>query len=184
MSFREQKYLIIRDDLHAEPEIGRWLWAFQDARRRTEETLENIASATLDWRSADQASSIGTILYHMALIEADWLYTEVLEQPVPDEVAALFPYDVRDEQDQLTQVQGERLEQHLERLQSVRALVLDVFRGINLYEFRRVRSLPDYDVTPEWVLHHLMQHEAEHRSQIGALRAGAERVLAEEVRHM
>jgi uncharacterized damage-inducible protein DinB len=37
-----------------------------------------------------------------------------------------------------------------------------------------VRSLAEYDVTPEWVLHHMMQHEAEHRGQIGALRAGAE----------
>ena len=24
-------------------------------------------------------------------------------------------------------------------------------------EYRRVRSLPHYDVTPEWVLYHLMQ---------------------------
>jgi uncharacterized damage-inducible protein DinB len=38
--------------------------------------------------------------------------------------------------------------------------------------------LPPYDVTPEWVLHHLMQHEAEHRSQIGALRARAQRQLS------
>lgn len=44
-------------------------------------------------------------------------------------------------------------------------------------EFRRVRSLPYYDVAPEWVLHHLMQHEAEHRSQIGSLRARAQRQL-------
>ena len=27
-----------------------------------------------------------------------------------------------------------------------------------------------YDVSTAWVLHHLMQHEAEHRSQIGAVR--------------
>jgi hypothetical protein len=35
--------------------------------------------------------------------------------------------------------------------------------------FRRARSFPDYDVTPEWVVHHLCQHEAEHRSEIAAL---------------
>jgi uncharacterized damage-inducible protein DinB len=33
------------------------------------------------------------------------------------------------------------------------------------------RERPDYDVTPAWVLHHLMQHEAEHRSQISGIRA-------------
>jgi uncharacterized damage-inducible protein DinB len=47
-----------------------------------------------------------------------------------------------------------------------------------LPEFRRVRSLTHYDVTPEYVLHHLMQHEAEHRGQIGTLRARAEGSLA------
>jgi uncharacterized damage-inducible protein DinB len=43
--------------------------------------------------------------------------------------------------------------------------------------FRRVRRLSDCDVTPEWVIHHLMQHEAEHRGEIAALRAEAERAL-------
>jgi uncharacterized damage-inducible protein DinB len=46
---------------------------------------------------------------------------------------------------------------------------------MDLTEFRRVRSLEYYDVTPEYVLHHLMQHEAEHRSQIGALMTKASR---------
>jgi uncharacterized damage-inducible protein DinB len=41
---------------------------------------------------------------------------------------------------------------------------------MSLQEFRRVRVLPDYDVTPDYVLHHLMQHEAEHRGEIAMLR--------------
>jgi uncharacterized damage-inducible protein DinB len=115
--------------------------------------------------------------YHIADIEADWLYVEVLEQPLPPEVVALFPYPTRDEQGHLTQVQGFSLEEHLRRLEIVRGLLLDVYQPMDLREFRRLRSLPNYDVTPEWVLHHLMQHEAEHRSQIGGLRARAERNL-------
>ena len=35
--------------------------------------------------------------------------------------------------------------------------------------FHRVRTLPDYHVTPAWVLHHLAQHEAEHRSELQSL---------------
>ncbi len=38
-------------------------------------------------------------------------------------------------------------------------------------DFRRPRHFPgQYDVTPEWVLHHLIQHEAEHRGHIQTLR--------------
>ena len=179
MDLREQKYLIVDEHLNAEPEIGRWLWAFQDARQRTLSNLDGLAQATIDWLPPHNESSIGTVLYHLALIEADWLYSEVLEQPYPQEVVALFPYDHREAQGLLAQVQGFSLDQHLERLATVRKLVLDVFQQMSLEDFRRVRSLPDYDVTPEWVLHHLMQHEAEHRSQLGALRAAAERALSQ-----
>lgn len=180
MSFREQKHLIVDDRLSAEPEIGRWLWAFQDARQRTLSNLDGLPQATIDWLPPNDQSSIGTVLYHLALIEADWLYAEVLEQPYPPEVVLLFPHPDREAQGLLTQVQGFSFDQHLERLATVRKLVLDVFQQMSLEDFRRMRSLPDYDVTPEWVLHHLMQHEAEHRSQLGALRAAAERALGQQ----
>lgn len=178
MDSRKKDALIVDDRLSQEPEIGRWLWALQDTRQRTLRELGKLSPAMLDWLPGDDESSIGTVLYHIADIEADWLYVEVLEKPFPPEVAALFPSGTRDDQGHLTQIQGFSLEQHLNRLEIVRRLLLDAYQQMDLAEFRRARSLPNYDVTPEWVLHHLMQHEAEHRSQIGALRARAESDLA------
>ena len=170
---------IVDTHLSKEAEIGQWLWALQDTRQRTMEELDSVSPAMIDWLPPDNESSIGTILYHIAGIEADWLYVEVLEHSLPSEVAGLFPYPARDEQGYLTQIQGDSLAVHLKRLETVRGLLLAVFQQMDLAEFRRVRSLPDYDVTPEWVLHHLMQHEAEHRSQIGALQTRAKRKLAQ-----
>ena len=175
MTVQEKEQKIVDVILSKEPEIGRSLWALQDTRQSTLRELEGLASAMIDWLPPDNENSIGTILYHIADIEADWLYVEVLEQPLPPEVAALFPSATRDERGHLTQVSGFSLAEHLSRLQTVRTLLLGVFQQMELAEFRRVRSLEQYDVTPEWVLHHLMQHEAEHRSQIGSLRARAER---------
>jgi uncharacterized damage-inducible protein DinB len=178
MVMQEKEQKIVEVILSKEPEIGRWLWALQDTRQSTLRELEGLASAMIDWLPPDNESSIGTILYHIADIEADWLYVEVLEQPLPPEVAALFPSATRDRQGHLTQVTGFSLQEHLKRLEAVRTLLLNVFQQMDLAEFRRVRSLEHYDVTPEWVLHHLMQHEAEHRSQLGSLRARAERSLS------
>lgn len=174
MDAQKKEMLSVEAQLSKEPEIGRWLWALQDARQRTLRGLRDLPAALVDWLPENQASSIGTVLYHLADIEADWLYVEVLEQPLPPEVAALFPCATRDAQGNLVQVQGFALEQHLHRLETVRGLLLHAYQQMDLREFRRARSLAQYDVTPEWVLHHLMQHEAEHRSQIGALRASAE----------
>jgi uncharacterized damage-inducible protein DinB len=178
MGAEKRRSLILDGHLSKEPEIGRWLWALQDTRQRTLRELREVTPATLDWLPEGGESTIGTILYHIADIEADWLYAEVLEQPFPPDVAALFPYATRDEQGRLVQVQDFSLKQHLERLATVRELLLAVYQPMDLPEFRRARSLEKYDVTPEWVLHHLMQHEAEHRSQIGSLRTSAERKLA------
>ncbi len=170
---REQK---IVEHAHPVAEIGVWIWALEDARRRTNEEIAKFSEAMIDWQPPHGDSTIGSVLYHIALIEADWLYAEVLERDdYPEPAASLLPYPHRTNQDLLTPVFGENLAQHTARLAKIRELFLATFKDMSLAEFRRVRELEPYAVTPEWVLHHLCQHEAEHRSQIGGLRIGFER---------
>jgi uncharacterized damage-inducible protein DinB len=126
----------------------------------------------VDW-SPPGEQSLGSLLYHMAAIEASWLYEEALGRPWPPAVKTMFPHPVRADDGRLTAVTGESLDDHWARLEEVRRRLLAAYQTMTLEDFRRVRALPEYDVTPEWVLHHLMQHEAEHRGQIAALRAKA-----------
>lgn len=161
-----------------EPTIGRWLWQLEDTRHETKEALVGIAPIALDWAPAESSNSIGTLLYHMALIELDWLFTEVLQhEPWPQELQQQFAFADRDTQGHLSSVQGVSLEEHLRRLDLVREHLLASFRGMTLEEFRLPHSFPDYRVTAEWVLHHLIQHEAEHRGHIQMLRTLAEGAL-------
>ncbi len=156
-----------------EPEVGRAIWPVEDARRRTAHTLAGMDMQRVDWAPPGEAS-LGTLLYHVAAIEASWLYEEALGRPLPPAVEALFPYPVRDAQERLTAVTGESLDTHWARLVEVRRRLLAAYQTMTLEDFRRVRALPEYDVSPEWVLHQLMQHEAEHRGHMAALRAKAE----------
>jgi uncharacterized damage-inducible protein DinB len=159
-------------------EIGRWLWTLEETRRRTKRSLEGLDPAVIDWAASPRGNSIGTLLYHILAIEMDWLFVEVLERAeFPPDVEALLPYDVRDAQSQLTRVEGVSLEEHLARLDQGRAIFLTSFCGMSIEEFRRLRSFDNYDVTPEWVIQHLCQHEAEHRGQIQELRTMAEQLL-------
>jgi len=158
------------------PELGRWIWALEDARRVTLERIAGIAPEALDLAPRD-LNAIGTLLYHIAAVEADWLYVEALEQEFPSEIEALFPFDIRDETGRLTPVPGVGLDEHLERLAIVRRHLLEGFKSMSLEEFRRPRIMRDYHVTPEWVLYHLIEHEAEHRGQISDRRTWAEREL-------
>lgn len=168
-----------------EPEIGALLWMLEEGRGRLKEGLAQLDAAQeqaiLDWRPRPEVNSIGSHLYHIACVETDWLFEEVLADYTPPTAVswphALLPHEMRDGQGHLAHVPGESLASHMQRLDAVRRLLLDAFRGMSLDEFRRPRHLEQYDVTPQWVLHHLIQHEAQHRGQILDLRAEAERIL-------
>jgi len=175
LSIRRQN--VIHPVSTAEPTVSRWLGAIQDARARSLECIDGIGPPALDWVRDDE-NTIGSLLYHIAAIEVDWLYVEVLEQPFPKEISERFPHDVREADGRLTHIEGLSLAEHLDRLVFVRELLVDAFEQITLADFHRARRLPDYNVTPEWVLHHLMQHEAEHRGQIGLMHVAAERAFS------
>lgn len=150
-----------------EPEVGAALWSVQDARKRTLRLLRDVPPGVLE--QENEGNSIGTILYHVALIEADWLYTEILEQPIAEQIANWLPEEDRDQGGILTAIRGQSLEEHLTRLRAIRENFLEMLVGMSREDFHRPRNLPKYEASPAWVLHHLAQHEAEHRSEMGSL---------------
>ncbi|MBT2681760.1 DinB family protein [Bacillus sp. ISL-35] len=147
-----------------EPEIGRWLWCLEDVRQTITTKLTGIDQNLLDKKMLGR-HSIGSLLYHIALVEADWLYVEVLGTDWDPEISSLFPLESRTASN-LTHIEGESLEQHLNRLKKVREVFLSYFRSIDLNDWRKPRVLEQYDVTPEWVVYHLIEHESHHRGQI------------------
>lgn len=150
------------------PEAGPWLWAIEDSRARTLRTLKNISTQELDACTPGE-DSIATRLYHIALVEADYLCIDVMgrEDYLP-ELMEVLPFTGRDEAGRLSPISGETIKQHAERLALVRRSLLALFARLTPPQFRAARALPEwgYEISPEWTLHHLMQHEAEHRGEI------------------
>jgi len=124
-----------------DPEIGRWLWALEDVRRTVKAAVGGLSQELLDAKP-EGWNSIGSLLYHVAAIEADWLCDEVMGSHWPDEIVSLFTVDVRDDQGLLAAVSGMTLEEHLTRLDLVRSVLLDHFRSMSVEEFRRVLAPP------------------------------------------
>ena len=156
------------------PELGRWLWSLEDTRRRTLEALDGVTQEELDWTPPGLANSIGTLLYHTALIETDYLCIDILglDDYFPD-LMALLPWPDRDEAGELVVVTGLSLEDHLSSLDTVRRRFLERVSPLTPEQMDAPRAFPEwgYAITPAWTLHHLMQHEAEHRGEINNLRA-------------
>jgi uncharacterized damage-inducible protein DinB len=168
-----KRHHIITPLPECEPEIGRMLWEMEDMRRRTLRSIENMPPEALDALPEGATNTAGTLLYHIAEVEASWLYEDILEQPLPPDLAALFPFDHRDEQGFLARVRGFDLDSYLQRLEMVRRRLIAEYKAMSLDDFRKVHAQSgptwSYDVTAEWALHHLMQHEAEHRGHIQML---------------
>ena len=162
---------LVLEPIGDDPEVGRWLAALEDGRRETLRELETVRPEMLDWRPDAPLNSIGTLLYHVALVEASWLLEDIYEgDPGPDWLTPLLPFEDRDGTGRLIQVDGQTLTEHLARLAAIRAYLLDRLRSMTADDFHRPRRLADYDAAPDWVIHHLLQHEAEHRSHIAWLR--------------
>ena len=158
--------------------VGRWLAYLAQGRERTLSMLEGLDEAALHWTSPEHPNSVGTLLYHVAAIELDWLYVEILEQAIPPEVREHLPFEVSDGAGRLTPVEWE-LARYTGLLERSYVLLENTLITFDEGEFLRTRVLPDYSVTPEWVCLHLLQHEASHRGQMA--RSLAARMEREEV---
>ena len=123
-------------------EVGVWLSALQDARERTLRVLAHVDPQWVDFTPQDDSESIGTILYHLAAIEASWLYEDIFQLPFPPEIETLLPHDVRDANGKLTPVM-ESMPEHLNRLAKVREQLLHQFLSMSVDDFKKLRKLPD-----------------------------------------
>jgi hypothetical protein len=164
-----EREVLVLEPIADHAEVGRWLSALEDGRRDTLLELEGVTDAMVDRRVADELNTIGTLLYHVALIEADWLLDDIFDDrgAWPSDV---LPFGDRDPKGTLTEVRGEPLVEHLARLAAVRSLLLERMRPMSVEAFHAPRARERYDVSPAWVLHHLLQHEAEHRAHVAWLR--------------
>ena len=160
-----------------DPAIAPWIWAMEEARRRTLALVSGLDQRTLDWQGPDGLeNAIGSLLYHIALVEMSWLFLDVQLQEFPAEVKADFPYEMATG-GRVTPVRNVPLAVHLNRLSRSREVFLNAFRGMPVEEWHRLRT-PDatsYSVTPAWAMFHLLEHEAGHAAQISALKTRAAR---------
>ncbi len=160
------------------PEIGVWLWAMEETRKKTKAYVEGIDQNIVDWAGPEgNENSIGTLLYHLASVEMGWLHFDTLEQPerFPEKDFPFEPFTGG----RITPVTGVSLDDHLARLNKSRAIFLERIKEISLADWSKLRSPEDedYDVSPAWMVFHLVEHEAGHAAQIGVMKKRAHAAL-------
>ena len=168
ISDQEREQLTLEPNA-AHPEVGRWLSGLEWARHETLLTVQGVTDDMVDRRFDGETNTIGSLLYHVALVEADWLLEDVFEGSMPWPKDSL-PFGDRDQEGILTQVEDMTLQDHLERLEAIRTLFMAAMKPMSIENFHRERRRDRFNVSPAWVVYHLIDHEAEHRSQIARLK--------------
>ena len=151
------------------PELELALRMLDDSRERTLAAVEGLDPAAIDAIPIGGGNTIGALLYHIAATERMWLYERILERPSPDWAERLFPLESHEESGRLTPVRGMALSEHVSRLTEVRRHLRDDLARLTPEEFRQPHDTMR-GWTPEWALHHLRDHEAEHRGQLQEVR--------------
>lgn len=153
--------------------------------RYTLRLIKDLDERLVDWEGPDgQENAIGSLLYHIAIVELGWLYGDVMQMTeLPPAVKPDFPFPIAEQgRKHLTRVRGVPLAEHVARLNRSREVFVEEIQTIPADEWRRLRRPPDfetvqYEVTPEWAVFHLVEHEAGHAFQISSLKARGARML-------
>lgn len=152
------------------PAIGARLAELEDVRRETLRYVAGLAPAQLAWTPHPKVESIATQLLHIAAVERSWIGEDLERRPMGEEWAPAFA--LRTGQ---PQIEGHELEYFLEKLNAMREETRRALAALSdadlIREVQCLGAPPDSErFTIDWILHHLIEHEAHHRGQIAVLK--------------
>jgi uncharacterized damage-inducible protein DinB len=137
--------------------------------------VTGLTPAHLSWYPDDQTESIGTQLLHVAAIEWSWIFQDIFGRPDEDYDAWEEAFPLRIGQPQVT---GRPLAYFTDRLERVRAEVTEALRNLTDADLDRLvgEGPPAEGEEPrsrlysiDWILFHLVHHEAHHAGQVELL---------------
>lgn len=151
------------------PEIGKLVAMLDDTRRRTKRYIDGLTAEQLAWYPNDKVESIGTILLHIAAVEHSYIQEDIMRRPMGEEWKVAFPLRFG-----LPQITGKQLDYFTERLDSVREDTKSVLKKLTDSDLKRIITPLDpgepqnaqIEFSIEYILYHLIGHEAHHRGQI------------------
>jgi uncharacterized damage-inducible protein DinB len=154
------------------PRLGLYFAQMEDVRRVTKRYVEGLTVDQLSWYPNERVESIGTLLLHIAAVEFSWIQEDIARRPMPEEWIIGFPIRFN-----IAQIRGEPLSYFLEKLDRVREETRQILAGLTDEDLRRPvvplddTGKPDAETySIEWILYHLIEHEAHHRGQISQLK--------------
>jgi len=155
------------------PIIGAYLAKMDDVRSRTLKYVEGLSPEQLAWSPNDKCESIATLLLHIAAAERSWIGEDIMRRPMDEWWKIAFPIRFN-----IPQISGKELSYFTEILAEIREETKDALKTLTDDDLSREvapldpgePSNAEKRFSIEWILYHMIEHEAHHKGQIAVMK--------------
>ena len=149
--------------------IGYYLGGMEEVRRQLTVAVKDIPEDLIGKPAFLGAHSIGGLVLHIGEAEWFWMQMVVSGHQLTEEDKKAPYWDVLDDVDGVAR-NGYTAEFCLQEIEKIRNQTRDVLFSYNDKDLERIISFERHGERSEynlrWILHHLIDHEAQHKGQI------------------
>ena len=149
--------------------IGYYLSGMEEVRSQIIAAVKDIPDDMIGKPAFLGAHSIGGLILHIGEAEWFWMQMVVCGRQLTEEVQKSPYWDILDDVERVTR-NGYTVEFCLEEVKKIRNQTRDVLFSYNDKDLERIIMFERHDKPTEhnlrWILHHLIDHEAQHKGQI------------------
>jgi uncharacterized damage-inducible protein DinB len=153
--------------------IGYYLGGMEEVRRQVAVAVKDISDDQIGKPPFLGAHSIGGLVLHIGEAEWFWIKMVVSGQKLTDEIKNASYWDILDDVERVAR-NGYTAEFCLSEVEHIRNQTRDVLFTYNDKDLERIITFERDGKTTEynlrWILHHLIDHEAQHKGQIFMLK--------------
>jgi uncharacterized damage-inducible protein DinB len=149
--------------------IGYYLSGMEEVREQIREAVKNLDVESLGQPAFLGAHSIGALVLHIGEAEWWWMQCNVAGHELTEEDEKAPYWDVLDEPAEFAK-KGYTSEFCLQQVDNIRNQTRELLLGYSdkdlekIFSFKRKGEIRDHSL--RWILHHLIDHEAQHKGQI------------------
>jgi uncharacterized damage-inducible protein DinB len=150
-------------------EVGFYLSGMEEVREQLREAVAGMSEDHIGHPAIPGAHSIGALVLHIGEAEWYWMQCVISGQKVTDQIRSAPYWDVLKDPDGFAG-RSYSVEFCLNEIKQLREQTYEILSRFNDSDLERIFSFERRGETIEpslrWILHHLIDHEAQHKGQI------------------
>jgi uncharacterized damage-inducible protein DinB len=130
--------------------LKEFFFFWERVRNRLLKGVENLTPEQLDWKPSGAIYSIADLLRHIADAESFWIEKVILNRDCREVTKEAFP----------------NLQAILKELERAHQETINFLSEHTLEDWGKKYKIENHELSLEWILFHVFEHEIHHRAQI------------------